>query len=151
MKSSRKCLVLLGMLFAIVFTSCTTFRAEGLAFSPMTDNVEVLGTFSKSKTVHEFLGTPGGANLFNISAATMSDKVSGIIWKEILEKGGNGARNITISYSAGPLAYLANTITFGIWAPAKLKISGEVIRTGTQTANVDTTKAIESAVTEFKK
>ena len=117
----------------------------------MTDNVEVLGTFSKSKTVHEFLGTPGGANLFNISAATMSDKVSGIIWKEILEKGGNGARNITISYSAGPLAYLANTITFGIWAPAKLKISGEVIRTGTQTANVDTTKAIESAVTEFKK
>ena len=124
MKSSNKCLVLLGMLFAIVFTSCTTFRAEGLAFSPMTDNVEVLGTFSKSKTVHEFLGTPGG---------------------------GNGARNITISYSAGPLAYLANTITFGIWAPAKLKISGEVIRTGTQTANVDTTKAIESAVTEFKK
>ena len=151
MKSSNKCLVLLGMLFAIVFTSCTTFRAEGLAFSPMTDNVEVLGTFSKSKTVHEFLGTTGGANLFNISAATMSDKVSGIIWKEILEKGGNGARNITISYSAGPLALLANLITFGIWAPAKLKISGEVIRTGSKTGKIDTEKAIESALIGFQK
>ncbi len=148
---SNKCLIFVGMLITIALTACTTFRAGGLAFSPMADNVEVLGTFSKSKTVHEFLGTPAGANLFNISAATMSDKVSGIIWKEILAKGGNGARNITISYSAGPLAYLANVITFGIWAPAKLKIKGEVIKTGSQNVNIDTTTAIESAVIEFKK
>ena len=151
MKVSRKCFILAGMLFSIAFTACTTFKVEGLALSTMTSNAESLGLFSKKKLVHEFLGNPAGANLFNISATVMSDKVSEIIWEEITARGGNGARNITISYSAGPLAYIANYFTFRIWAPATLKISCEIIKTNAQTVRLDTAKAIESAVTEFQK
>ena len=131
-------------------SSCTTFKAEGLTFSSFDSDVLVLGKFSESRTVHELFGTPGGANLLNITSTAMSDKVSGIIWKEIQNKGGNAARNITITYSAGPLAYIANAITFGIWAPAKLNITGDIIKTSSKTAQIDTEQAIEIAVADFR-
>ena len=141
--------IFLGMsiISIALLASCTTFKADGLAFITQNDNTENLGRFTVSKTVHELFGTPAGSNFLNITATTMSDKVSGIIWKEIQKKGGNGATNISITYSAGPLAYFANWITFGIWAPAKLKITGDVIKVHSATVKKDTNIAIDKAVT----
>ncbi len=134
---------------AIFFASCTTFQMEGLTYTLDTANAESLGTFSRSVMVHEVLGSSGGSNLANISATAMSDKATAIIFNEIQKKGGNAARNIKISYYVGPLAYFGNWITLKIWAPARLKISGEVIRTSSQTARIDTENAISNAVNQF--
>lgn len=146
----KKFIFMLSVLSAVFLSSCVTFKADGLAFTTANENVQVLGNFSKKKTVHELFGTSGGTNLFNISATAMNEKITGIIWQEIQKKGGNAARNISITYSAGPLAYIANVITFGIWAPASLKVTGEVIKTNSQTAQIDTENAIDVAISDFK-
>jgi hypothetical protein len=135
----------------LLLSSCVTFKAEGLTYITDVSNAEVLGTFSESKYVNEFLGTPGGSNLFNITSTAMSDKITAIIWKEIQKKGGNGAKDITITYSSTLLSHIANYITVGIWAPAKLKITGTVILTHSNTISADTQRAIDAALADINK
>lgn len=146
----KKFFFAIGLMAIFLFSSCVTFKAEGLSYTTETDGFSVVGKFSVRKTVHELFGTPAGANLFNISSSAMSDKIYAIVSQEVQKAGGNGARNISITYSAGPLAYIANSITCGIWAPASLKIKGEIIKTESNTASAETEKAVEVAVAEFK-
>ena len=142
MKKVNKLLFIAGLLMCFAFSACKTFRADGLAFYSFDQGYESLGTFSKKATVHEFLGTSGGPNLFNISSTAMSDKAYAMIAREVEKKGGNAARNVTIQYSVNPFQLFFNTITEGIWAPATLVVSGEVIRVNTNgkayTENQDT-------------
>lgn len=150
MNLKKRIIVLVGLVATLTLTACTTFKAEGLAFAAF-DDVEVLGTFSERETVNEFFGTPGGTNLLNITSEAMNAKITSIIWNEIQKRGGNAARNITITYSAGLPARIVNAFTFGIWAPAALRVEGEVIRTNSPTAQLDTDSAIEVALADISK
>lgn len=139
----KKFFFAIGLMAIFLFSSCVTFKAEGLSYTTETEGFSVVGKFSVRKTVHELLGTPAGANLFNISSSAMSDKIYAVVSREVQKAGGNGARNISITYSAGPLAYIANAITGGIWAPASLKIKGEIIKTESNTASLKQKKLLK--------
>ena len=76
----------------------------------------------------------------------MKDKITNIIWKEVQKKGGNAARNITITYRITPFQTCCNSLTGSIWAPATVTVSGEVIRVNPNLAKLDTEKAIEIAM-----
>lgn len=120
-------LILLSVLFMAVLASCTTFSARGLSsYTPK--DYEVLGQFEESVTVNRFVGSPGGASLFNILEDAPGDAADKLIRKEIQKLGGSGAINIEIKYEAVFWNMLVNSITGGLWAPAKLTISGTVIR-----------------------
>lgn len=123
----KKIILLMLVGFALSFTSCMSFKATDLAVMRQNNSMKMLGHFKTTVLVNEFLGTSGGANLFNITADVMDDKISDIVWKEINKKGGNGAINIEIKYNATFLDMIANSITSAIWAPAHLNISGDVI------------------------
>ena len=127
-----------------------SFKATDLAVLRQDSSMKMLGHFKTTVLVHEFLGSSGGANLFNITADAMNDKISDIVWKEINKKGGNGAINIEIEYSATFLDMLANGITETIWAPAHLTISGDVILyESSLIGNLDTDESINIAMSNF--
>lgn len=130
----------------LLITGCTTFKAEGLSFALVAENEVVLGSFSESVTVHKILGASGGATLFNITSGTTSDKIKSVIIDQINEYGGSGAKNITITYSANVLHYLGNWITGSIWAPAKLKITGDVVNTQSSAIATNLDEQIDAAL-----
>ena len=147
MKNFKAKMFVIACFDCLAFSACKTFKADGLAFYSF-DGVtyESLGNFSDSATVHEFLGVSGGPNFFNISADAMKDKITSMIWKEIQKKGGNAARNITITYRVTPLQTCFNGLTSSIWAPATVTVKGDVIRVNPSLAKLDTEKAIEVAM-----
>ncbi|HOS29342.1 MAG TPA: hypothetical protein PLR39_00940 [Treponemataceae bacterium] len=122
-----KKILLLGLILLLCLSSCTTFKAQGLS-TYIPTSYENLGTFNESITVHKFLGSPAGSTLFNITQDTTNDAVEMLIWKEVKKRGGRGAIDIEIVYEGTFLNYLCNSLTSGIWAPAKLTVSGTVIR-----------------------
>ena len=118
------------LLLTLAVTSCTTFKASGLTVLKPSENVKVLGHFERKVTVHEFLGNSGGANLFNVTADAMEERVTELVWQEIGKLNGNGAINVEIEYSATFVDALLNGITSGIYAPAHLYIAGDVVQFG---------------------
>ena len=119
----KKSLILLILGLTLSVTSCMSFKATDLAIIRQDQSMKMLGHFTKTVLVHEFLGASGGANILNITADAMNEKITDIVWKEINKRGGNGAINIEIEYSATFLDILANGLTESIWAPAHLTIS----------------------------
>lgn len=123
----KKSFVVITILLVVMLASCTTFTASGLSsYTPK--DYEVLGQFEESVTVNRFIGTPGGASLFNILEDAPADAADKLIRKEIQNLGGTGAINIEIKYEAVFWNMLVNSITGGLWAPAKLTVSGTVIK-----------------------
>lgn len=146
----KKIFLLLIVGLTLTFSSCMSFKATDLAVLRQDSSMKLLGHFHTTVLVHEFLGSSGGANLFNITADAMNDKISDIVWKEINKKGGNGALNIEIEYSATFLDMIANSITETIWAPAHLTISGDVILyESSLIGNLDTDESINIAMSNF--
>lgn len=146
MKKIRIILLSIFIGVLVSMSSCTTFKAENLAvLSPEVD-VKILGHFERTVLVSEFLGVSAGANIFNITADAMSDKVNEIVWQEILKRNGNGAINVQIEYSASFLDQIGNYCTGSIWAPAHLKVSGDVIRTNTTSSAMSTKINVNEAV-----
>ena len=128
MKRMNSFLFFALILVALMFTSCTTFKASDLAvLRNDTSTMRMLGHFEREVMVPEFLGIAGGANVLNISADAMDEVIHDIVWSEISERGGNGAVNVEIEYNATLIDMIANYITFDIFAPAHLKVSGDVI------------------------
>lgn len=113
---------------ALLLAGCTTFKAEGLSFMPTDDSLQVVGTFEREVTVHEFLGTSGGANLGNITSDKTKSALTDAIWDEVQKAGGTGATNVEVEYKATFLNILCNGVTGSIWAPAKLVVSGTVVK-----------------------
>ena len=66
MKSFR--VPLLALCVLLLGTSCTTFKASGLSYSPAETKYTVLGDFHTTIWVNEFLGSSGGAKLLNLTA-----------------------------------------------------------------------------------
>jgi hypothetical protein len=120
-------LLVLSALLIVLLASCTTFQADGLStYTPK--DYEVLGNFEASVTVHKFIGSPAGATLFNIAEDATASALDNLIAKEVKKLGGSGAINIEVKYQATFINMLCASLTGNIWAPAKLTVSGTVIR-----------------------
>lgn len=122
-----KVLLVMGVA-VLLLASCMTFKATNLAVTPPDAKYTVLGSFTTSVTVNEFLGTPGGMKLLNVTADATDPAVTAAIDKEIKAKGGTAAVGITIVNRASFIDILFAGITFGIYAPSVLEISGTVVK-----------------------
>ena len=128
MKNRNKGLFFVLIIFTLILTSCTTFKATDLAvLKNDTVSMKMLGHFEREVMVPEFLGVPGGANLLNLSADAMNQVIQDVVWSEISAKGGNGAINVNIEYNAKIIDMLAAYFTIDIFSPAHLIVSGDVI------------------------
>ena len=125
---NKQVLSVLIIVVGICSIACTTFTASGIQMNVDTRGMEVLGNFSTSVTVNKVLGVSAGTNLFNISSDITNGLIRNAVEKEIAKMGGTAAINITVKYSANFIHRILNNLTVRIWAPAKIKISGTVIR-----------------------
>lgn len=117
-----------ALLLVISVLSCTTFQFSGAQVTKTIPSYNSVGTFDVTVKVHEFLGSSGGTNLFNITADSMDTKIYDTIQREIQKYTGDAAVNITIEYKASFIDLLLNGITFGIYAPATARIKGTVVK-----------------------
>ena len=121
----------MGLILALVVlavTSCTTFKASGLSYTTAPAQQTTLGTFRTEVWVNGFLGSSGGAKLFNISSDFTDQAVKDAIQKEIAAKGGTAAVDVTIENQASFVDMVLNAITDSIYAPSDLIITGTVIK-----------------------
>ena len=143
----KKILILLATVTCLLVTSCMSFKATDLAVLHQDSSMQMLGHFEKEVVINEFLGDSGGLNLGDFSADAMNDEITRVVWDEINKKGGNGAININIEYTATALDIIFNSLTSGIWAPAHLKITGDVINYNSAIlGDLDTEKSIAVAM-----
>lgn len=122
-----KLLLAIGLI-SLAVMSCTTFRASGLAVAPKGQAVTTVGTFHTTVWVSQFLGGPGGAKLFNITADATDPAIHDAIQREIDKLGGSGAIDITITNHPGFGPILLAWITADIYAPTEVEITGTVIK-----------------------
>jgi len=73
---------------ALALASCMTFKASGLSVTTADSKYQVMGSFTTTVWVNEFLGSPGGAKILNLSADATDPLVAAAIDKEIKAKGG---------------------------------------------------------------
>jgi len=118
----------LSLLVVFAFASCTTFKATGLSVTPADQKYTVLGDFSVTVPVTEFLGGSAGPKLVNLTADRTDPAITAALQKEIQAKGGTGAINVTIVHKASFINILLNSITWNIYAPASVEISGTVVK-----------------------
>jgi hypothetical protein len=122
--------VLIGMAIAVLATSCISFQASGLqmGLDDNSDKVETLGDFTDHIWVNKFLGTSGGTTLFNLSSTATDYAIRTAIEKQIKRKNGTAAINVRIRYGSNPITYFLNWLTFTVWAPSSITITGTIIR-----------------------
>jgi hypothetical protein len=111
-----------------LLASCTTFKASGLSYSVKAPKTTVLGDFKVEVWVNEFLGSSGGANLFNITADATEGPVKEAIQNAIRDKGGDAAINVTIEHQASFVDILLNVVTSSIYAPGNVIITGTIVK-----------------------
>lgn len=119
------------LIAAIIFaglTSCTTANYSDLVVTTKDLSGEVLGNFEITVKVTEFLGSPGGANLLNITADAMKEPVKQAIKAEIANKGGDAAINVEIIQKAEVLDMILAGITGSIYSPSTVMVTGTVIK-----------------------
>jgi hypothetical protein len=126
MKKAARLVVLAAVVLLVA--SCTTFKMSGIQQNETMPSYESVGEFETTVAVHEFLGASGGANLFNASATAMDNAIYDAIRREIQKYSGDAAVNVTVEYQATFIDMLLNGITSGIYAPAKAKISGVIVK-----------------------
>ena len=127
MKVKRIALVLFIVL-VVVLSSCTTFKLSGTQVTKEIPAYDAVGTFDITVKVNEFLGSPGGANLGNISADAMDTKIYDAIQREIQKFTGDAAVNVVVEYRAEFIDILVPLITFGIYSPARAHITGTIVK-----------------------
>jgi hypothetical protein len=119
----------IGILVAVgLVVSCTTFQVSGVQMNKETSSYQEVRQFEKKVVVHEFLGSSGGTNLFNVTATDMDKEILDAIRLEIELYSGDAAVNVTIKYEATFIDLLLNGITCGIYAPAHATISGTIVK-----------------------
>jgi len=121
-----KIIVLAVMAAAMV--SCTTFQMSGAQMTMEMPAFNKIADLDITVSVTEWLGTPGGANLFNISSTNTDDAIYDAIQREIRKNSGDAAVNVKIEYKASFIDYLLNGLTFSIYAPAKAHITGSIVK-----------------------
>jgi len=119
----------LGIVLVILMAaSCTTFKFDGAQVNREAPKYTMVGSFDINVKVTELLGSPGGANLLNVTAENMDTPIYEAIQKEITKQGGDAAVNVCIEYKAEFIDFLLSGITFGIYTPATAHITGSVVR-----------------------
>jgi hypothetical protein len=126
MRRTIKVLAILAVVGLVA--SCTTFQVSGVQMNDETPSYQSVGQFEKTITVHEFLGSPGGANFLNVTATNMDEEIFDAIRREIEKFSGDAAVNVTITYEATFVDLLLNGVTFGAYAPAHATITGTVVK-----------------------
>ena len=113
---------------AALLASCTTFKASGLSYSLKAPKTTVVGDFKVEVWVNEFLGAPAGAKLFNITADATEGPVKDAIQKEIRDRGGDAAIDVTIEHQASFVDILLGAVTASIYAPGTVIVTGTVVK-----------------------
>jgi hypothetical protein len=132
-KDMRRLAFVLVSGILVVLSSCTTFQVSGLSMNSPASNqntdYQILGNFETKVWVNKFLGMPAaGPTLFNLTSGASDGAIQRAILNEVQIRGGTGATNIKIKWSANILQLIANSFTFGLWSPATATISGMVIK-----------------------
>lgn len=112
----------------LLVASCTTFKMSGVQQNENMPSYQTVGEFETTVMVNEFLGSPGGTNLFNVTADNMDNEIYDAIRREIQKYSGDAAVNVTVEYQATFVDILLTGITSGIYAPAHAKISGAIVK-----------------------
>lgn len=125
-----KKMITLGLILFAVFaiSSCTTFKLSGIQMNDSMPSYTSVGEFSTSIQVWEFVGTPGGTNLANITATNMDTQIYDTVRREISKYSGDAAVNVTIEYKATLIDLLISGVTGGLAVPAHAEISGTVVK-----------------------
>jgi predicted small secreted protein len=127
MKRGYKVFLIFGLV-ALLLASCTTFQLSGAQITKEIPSYDRVGDFDITLHCHEFFGSAGGANLLNISSDAMDTVIYDAIQREIQKFTGDAAVNVEIEYQASFIDLLANSITFGLYAPATAHISGVIVK-----------------------
>ena len=127
---TKKMVLMVAVAICLAISSCVSFQASGLqmGLEQSQSLYENLGDFSSRVWVNKFIGTSGGTTFLNLSSDATDGVIRNTIEKEIRKKEGDAAINIRIRYGNGPLTYLLNVITVGIWAPSTVTVTGTVVR-----------------------
>ncbi len=128
MRLHRSLVFILLAALAFAVAGCTTFKFSGAQVTTQLPAYTSVGTFDVRVWVNEFLGSSGGANLFNLSADAMDTPIYDAIQREIHKYSGDAAVNVTIEYQASFVDILLNAVTSGIYAPAEAHITGTVVK-----------------------
>jgi hypothetical protein len=128
LKSRTVVIFALAAAIGAVLSGCTTFKFSGAQVTMQLPAYTSVGTFDVTVWVNEFLGSSGGANLFNITADAMDAPIADAIQREIHKYSGDAAVNVTIEYGASFVDILLNGLTGGIYAPAEAHITGTIVK-----------------------
>jgi hypothetical protein len=120
--------VLMTLLAILMLASCTTFKMSGTSMNMETPPFQNVGQLDLVVNVHEWLGSSGGANLANISATNMDEKLYDVIEREVKKAGGDAVLNLDVEYKASFIDILLNAVTFNIYAPAQAHITGDIVK-----------------------
>ncbi len=116
------------VILLVVMMSCQTATFSGLQMTKDMDSFVVVKDFETTVSVWEFLGTPAGGNLFNITADAMDDPVFQAVQNEIQKLGGDAAVDITLVQEATLVDMIIGGVTGSILAPCKVHITGTVVK-----------------------
>ena len=127
-KTCRMFLAAMGIAVMTIM-SCTTFQASGFQMRVEgAGDYEVLGDFSRKIWAHKFFGQSGGQTLFNISSNMTDGPARRAIEREVRDRGGTAAINIKVKWGSNPVQWFLNCLTFSIWAPGTITVSGTVVK-----------------------
>ncbi|HTP58862.1 MAG TPA: hypothetical protein VMM82_08090 [Spirochaetia bacterium] len=128
MRSTKIALFALGAALIIFLTGCTTFKLSGAQVTAQLPSYTTVGTFDINVWVNKFLGSSGGATLFNITADATDAPIYDAIQREIHKYSADAAVNITIEYQASFVDILLNGLTAGIYAPGEAHVTGTIVK-----------------------
>lgn len=110
----------------LALSACTTFTASNLAFGRF--DGEVVGTFDTSVTVWKYIGSAGGATLFDLGQDKTDTAIKHAIRDELFALGADAAIDVTIEQEASFFDFVINSITSDFLAPVTIHISGTAIK-----------------------
>lgn len=118
---------------ALTAISCTTFQVSGIEIAQRCIAChaiaeDAVGNFSITVRLNQFFGLSGCLKYANVTAHAMNPAISYAISREIAMRGGSRAVNVEIEYRASFTDLLLNLLTLRIWSPARLRITGTVVR-----------------------
>ena len=129
MKTAKRTIYVLAvMLLVLSVASCTTFKLSGIQVTREIQSYQTVGEFKITVPVLELLGSSGGANIANVTATAMDEKIYDAIQREIQKFTGDAAVNVTVEYKVTLVNAVLNSLTGTILAPAVAEVSGVIVK-----------------------
>ena len=128
MRSTKIIFLALAASLAVILAGCTTFKLSGAQVTAKLPSYTKVGTFDTTVWVNKFLGSSGGATLFNITSDAMDAPIYDAIQREIQKYSADAAVDITVEYQASFVNLLLNWVTANIYAPGEAHITGTLVK-----------------------